>query len=865
VRGNGDVAKVVVILSAGGHDDVKLRDGLAKHLAPWARAAAAEVWHEGRLQGGERLALLDERVLRARAVVVLVTADLLADDARMTLVEGARSRGAHVVPVIARACDWKATWFGDLAVLPANHTTVAMCSDPGEVWNQVAPTLGDIWRNAVILPVDGAASVPARRPPSNLPAQRLFVGRRRDLAAVLVRLTSSGTAAITQRATVFGLGGVGKTSLALAYAHAHAADYPGGLYWVRAEGEPVRALLAFSGELRAIAPPAVAAVLARLPPDDAEAIAAGVRLALQSNSEPSLLVLDNVDADWSTHVPGGAVHVLVTTREPDLALGGDRARLRLDVLERADALALADEITGDCAAIDTAARDRVVMDALGGLAVAVEMAARAVLRWTKTWARYEIGLRSQAEALLGDPRLFGDGYRRGAFAAIDLSLARCTDSTARALLGSLATLAPEGAPVDWIEAGAGAETDALATMSAWEALAEAGFVRLDGAERRAALHRLVHRRLAATMGPEARGARAAAMAPVVEAWLLATVDQGRLPEVEARVPHVEAVLGALNALGGVRAWIGIANQLAEHLWHRGAYLVARDLFQRALDAAEQLDPPDEGRVAVQLNNLAGVHRDLGDAASARPLLERALHIHESALGSDHSSVASHLSSLALVHRDLGDAAGARLLLERALRIDEKALGSDHPSVAVHLSVLATVLRDLGDAAGARPLLERAIRIGEKALGSVHPSVAVRLSSLALVHRDLGDAAGARLLLERALRIDEKALGSDHPNVAAHLSNLATVLQAIGDATGARLLLERALRIGEKALGSDHPSFAVGLFRLAVVLQDLGDAAGARPLLERAIAIADKRLGPEHPHTRLFRQNLASLGPADHTR
>lgn len=817
-----------MIVSAAAAEDVKRRDELATHLVPLAQRVGGEVWHERRIAGGEPAAALDREIAQARAVVVMVSAELLADERRMALVAGALARGACVVPVIVRSCLWRETKLGDLEPLPRNGTMVLFRDDPGEVWNEVAAALEEAWKpaDAAGRVRTSAGDVGARErpsgPPNNLPARRLFVGRRRELAEVHERLREGGAAAITQRATVFGLGGVGKTGLAIEYAHAHLAEYPGGVYWVRAEGDPVNALLAFSGELLAIAPPVVAAVLARMPSNDARAIATVVRLALQASTERALLVLDNVVADWSAHIPGGKVHVLITTRDPDLALGGRKARVRLDVLERDDALALAEEIAGACDAEDATERERVVLDQLGALAVAVEMAARAVAKWTGTWARYAIELAKEAaltpssSALLEDPRLFGEEYRRGAFAAIDLSLARCTDPLARALLASLATLAAESAPQDWAEAGAGADTDTLATMGAWEALVEAGFVRVSPTDRSVALHRLVHRRLATTMTGEARHARAAAMAGGMCAWLNATVDAGRIREVEARVPHVEAVLGALDEQKDAPTWIGITVRLAAHLEHRGAYGVARSMLERALTAAEQQDAADESQVATLANNLANVLHKVGAVAGAKPLLER------------------------------------------ALRIGELAFGLEHPIVAIRLSNLAAVLDALGDASGARPLLERALRIGELAFGLEHPAVAIRLSNLATVLQHLGDAAAAKPLLERALRIDEHALGSEHPYVAIRLSNLATVLQDLGDAATARPLLERALRIQEQALGLEHPNVAINLSNLAMVLQELGDAAGARRLLERAVAVGERQLGADHPHTQLYRNNLASL-------
>jgi tetratricopeptide (TPR) repeat protein len=91
-------------------------------------------------------------------------------------------------------------------------------------------------------------------------------------------------------------------------------------------------------------------------------------------------------------------------------------------------------------------------------------------------------------------------------------------------------------------------------------------------------------------------------------------------------------------------------------------------------------------------------------------------------------VAADLNNLAMILQDLGDAAGAKPLAERALRLDEASYGPDHTVVATALNNLATILRDLGDVAGAKPLAERALRIAESSYGPDHPVVAIRLNN-----------------------------------------------------------------------------------------------------------------------------------------
>jgi tetratricopeptide (TPR) repeat protein/cellulose biosynthesis protein BcsQ len=659
---------------------------------------------------------------------------------------------------------------------------------------------------------------PSAIPPHNLPPRRTFVGRDEELIKLASELAEGRRATIlpTGQATLYGLGGVGKTALALEYAHRalERGDYPGGVWWLEAEGKPVEALLRLAGVLRAGAPEPIKAELRAEILGTAE-LADTVRFALQNHPAPSLLVLDNVsEPSWKDLLPGGEVRVLVTTRDEHLALG---RRAPLGVLPPEQAVELAIRLMGSAPRnpAEEAVLDRVVNQELGGLAVAVEAAARAVERWASTWTAYDELLYWEAKALLKRHEPHRD-YPHRAAAALDLSIKRCRRGTpARRLLEGAAVFAPDAVPLDWAEAAAGLNPGGIKAREARKTLMGLGLITVDEEAQNLSMHRLVHRRVRERASKKNWPAKNRRAAKRVGDWLMGTVGPTRMAEVDARRAHIDAALVAAELCGSALDWIGIADRLGEHLRHRAAYEDARTWFEQALARAEQLDPPNPAEVGTSLSNLA------------------------------------------LALKDLGRPAEARLLYERALAIAEKTHGSDHPYVTTVLSNLALALKDLGQAAEARPLLERALSIHEKTYGPDHPTVAIRLLNLAMVLSALGQPAEARPLLERALSIDEKTYGPDHPIVATFLSNLASVLMYLDQPDEGRLLLERALSIQEKAYGPHHPDVARTLSNLAITMERLGDQAGALPLHQRALAIAEKTLPPGHPLRITIAEKLAS--------
>ena len=190
---------------------------------------------------------------------------------------------------------------------------------------------------------------------------------------------------------------------------------------------------------------------------------------------------------------------------------------------------------------------------------------------------------------------------------------------------------------------------------------------------------------------------------------------------------------------------------------------------------------------------------------AEPLMRRALAIDEQSFGDDHPKVASDLNNLALLLKNTNRLAEAETMVRRALAIDEQSFGEDHPEVAIDLNNLAQLFKETDRLTEAEPLMERVIEITEKSYDPNHPMVATALNNLAELLYVTNRFAEAEPMYRRALAIDEQSFGKDHPKVAIRLNNLAALLLATNRLAEAEPLMRRALEIFEKSLGPDHPN------------------------------------------------------------
>ena len=730
------------------------------------------------------------------------------------------------------------------------------------------------------------------------------------IAAALVR--DEGRVAIT---ALHGLRGVGKTTLAAAYAERHRADYR-AIWWIRAQTEPtMRAdLVGLGVRLNWVATdekeePALGAVMERL----------------RVEGEGLLLIYDNaIDAEAvRPYLPrGGVTRVLVTSNAHAWRGVAEPVEIRLWPKEiGADYLIARTGRTAERAAAE------MLSEALAGLPLAHEQAAAYCERLDMSFAEYRARFEATPAKILDDtrhaPADYHDGLTVTKTFALAIEKAAMLHPAAEPLIIHAALLAPEPIPLFLFSEARESFDEQFASTLAGDGLIEAvaalrAFALVDHEaiedERDGAvvidcirLHRLVREVSTARSEGEARqDVRRTLMEALARVYPDEVYrDSNTWPRARRLGPLALAMVGDSDAAipkNAEQAAANLLSGLGSYMFALAEYGGARLLLERALAIRERVLGSEHIEALRSLSNLGSVIQAQGDLAGARRFKERALLIHEKVLGPEHPETLTSLNNFAFALAEQGDLARARPLYERALAIRERVLGPEHPETAVSVNNLAVLLHDQSDLAGARPLCERALRIYEKvsgaestetarslgnlgdllmdqndlagarphyeralaiykkALGPEHPHTARCLSDIARLLAAQGDIEGARPLYERALAIREKVLGAEHPDTARDLNNFAGLLRAQGNLAEARPLYERALAIREKVLGAEHPATATSLNNLASLLVAQGELARARPLYERALAIREKVLGPEHPNTVTVRNNLASLAP-----
>ncbi|HWQ20416.1 MAG TPA: FxSxx-COOH system tetratricopeptide repeat protein [Methanotrichaceae archaeon] len=635
-----------------------------------------------------------------------------------------------------------------------------------------------------------------------------FTGRESLLRNLRTALTTGRNVVLTQAVT--GLGGMGKTQLALEYAYRHEGDYR-VIWWVRSE-EPATLVADYAR---------LAPKLGLLGYDPAHLEnSAGIVRQWLENNPGWLLIFDNSQNPevLEKYLPKtGSGHVIITSKNPNW----ETMAKPLEVLEftRDESIEFLLKRTGQN---DKKAAEALA-NALGDLPLALEQAGayiretpgESLVGYLEIFKKRRVGILK-----LGKPRNYPDTI--ATTWNISIEAARREAHASLDLLNLLSFMAPDQIPKSLLIDGsehlseplASAVKDKVELDKSLASLRRYSLISFSGDL--LSVHRLVQAVTRDRLSRDDQKKWAEAAVKIVDKAFPYDSDNVSTWDVcSALMPHAMASIGYAEEMGAA-----VSSRLLSQV---GLYLSERAEFH-----------------------------------AAKSSIKRALKIDENAYGPDHPNVARYVNNIGTVLKDLGDFEGARKCFKRALKIDEKAYGLDHPNVARDVNNLGLVLQAQGDLNGGRKCFERALKIDEKAYDPDHPIVARAVNNLGLVLQDLGDLEGARKCFERALRIDEKAYGPDHPTVATDVNNLGSVLQDLGELDDARKFYKRALKIDEKVYGLDHPIVARDVNNLGSVLQAMGDLGEARKCLERALKVFRDRLGEDHPNTKLVRRNLGLL-------
>ncbi|WP_432834350.1 FxSxx-COOH system tetratricopeptide repeat protein [Dactylosporangium sp. CA-092794] len=724
-----------------------------------------------------------------------------------------------------------------------------------------------------------------------------FTGRETLLLTLQRSLETRSKASVLPHA-LHGLGGVGKTQLAVEYAYQFQDRYD-LVWWIPAEQQSlVLQSLVDLGRVLGV-------------PNTEDSVQASslVLDALNSTGRRWLLIYDNAtEPDDLAHlIPSSGGHVILTSRNQTWSNVWDA--IEVNVFERAESIALLRK-RSDAISLDDADR---LARTLGDLPLALDQAASWQAATGMSAAEYLDLFEQHHRELLSEGKPVGYPSTIAALVALAYRGLQQTAPAVAQLLELFAVFGAEPITVDLLRRGKRADIPAplgpalnnpipLGRMV--RDLRKYGLAKVDGEQRiqvhrlfqlvlrdelgedqvtrvRHTVHRLLaeanpgypdeqeHRRLHAEIGPhvEPSGlvnaaselARRVVLDQIRYLWVVGD-HEGSRRLGEAAVSAWSRMTGHADVGPDGELTLLVTRHLANALLSLGINERARTLAEQTLAklrANRQFGPDHEHSLATAIT-VGACQRVAGEFQQALELDTDTIERYGRVYGDGDPETLKNQGNLAVNLRMLSRFSEAFDLDSEIVRTLEESVPEQHPQLLFAQANLARDLYGLGRYPEALDLQERILPTYRQVMPNPkHPNILWASRTLAISLRKNGRYDDAVKIARENYRDCAARYGQDHQHSLAATMTYANTLRVVGDLGEARGLAVDAVERYRAIFGDKHPLSLTAAINLAILRRAMNDVEGARQLDESTHSVMVGTLGLEHGYTLCAANNLAN--------
>jgi hypothetical protein len=729
--------------------------------------------------------------------------------------------------------------------------------------------------------------------PSSIPFSRneSFVGRMSQLAKLEAKLFSNNQTATTL--AIVGLGGTGKSQLALEVAHRTRLKNKNCLvFWMDASDidslyrsyASVARKLSISGydddqvDIKQVAKRCIAAIRARqclliydniggttlLPSGSSTTQAADLVNFLPHSKLCSVIFTTTESNIAEALAPQNVTTLHELTPDSALRMLQNRLTTPLSNAEQQDAMHLLRELLYLPLAIVQAAA---CMNA-GGITVQQYQAQlvghkEAALKYSDDPSKgeqRELGLRNTVAATLS--LSMSQVRYSNAVAADYLFLAACVDRK-DILLNLLEAASPR------------TREDAIKVLDRY------ALVTRRPAESALDVHRLVHYALRKRLQAEGR----------LQEWMRSTVTQllrlfpnyNHLDRSKCRrlLPHAQCVLSYTQEIDDEER-LDLAWKCARALYSDGQYKGAEDLQVQVMQTRKRVLGDEHPDTLTIMNDLASTYWNQGRWRETEELQVQVIQARKRVLGDTHSDTLMIINDLATTYRNQGRWGKAEELDVEEAR--KRVLGNKHLHTLSSIKTywhqgrwgeaegpqaqvmekrrvlsdkhLHTVTRDQGRWSKVEELQTQVIETTKRELGDEHPHTLSSIAHLASTYRDQGRWGKAEELQTQVMQARKRVLGDEHLHTLSSIAHLASTYWHQGQWDKAEGLQAQVTETTKRVLGDEHPHTLSSIAHLASTYRDQGRWGKAEELQAQVMQARERVLGNEHPHMLTSMNDLA---------
>lgn len=651
---------------------------------------------------------------------------------------------------------------------------------------------------------------------------------------------------------LYGLGGIGKTSLATHLIHKpkHTYAFRG---WFSAENlSLLKASYIELGEKYNL-----------FSSDTSEALKIKLVREWLESKESSLLIYDNAPnmAILKAYLPNKG-HIIITSRNYKI-----QGAVEVDVMTETEAFTLLDQLIPESLkqAPDYKEEAKELLKDLGYLPLAISQSGSYINENSLTISNYRRLYETGYEKLLLEKNLPAGDQHESIYVTWDLNIKSIAASEngkkALDLLNFIATCHSENIPkkllIHYLFGEITNETE-IAFNQVLKKLRQHSLVKVSS--HFVSIHRLVHEwvQLKQTRAEKLNTLEKSLMTIKSVYPYLINKSKSDMDFARYLQPHIKSILEKARPLFDDIKAVELIAALGDSYSTIGDYTKSFELSEQAFNIIKKHHGELHIKTAEAMRNYANDYHRLGQYDKSRALAEKALSIQEKHFGRDNIETIRTLIIIGKSYLFLGDYKKTKEIVNKHLKSALKNYGPDHleTSSAYHHSAIANAY--FGNYKVAKSELEHVLKIRRKHFVEGHLEIATALLNVAWIELYLGDYDKALEVSKQAVDAQTRHYGPDHimTTFTTHATGLAYLFK--GDYAEAARVLENNLNLRQKTYGVNHIRSAYVVNSLGVLNCHLKDFQKAEQLFTQALSIVKSKFGKQHILALRASINLAAI-------
>ncbi|PCD20339.1 hypothetical protein AU210_016206 [Fusarium oxysporum f. sp. radicis-cucumerinum] len=325
------------------------------------------------------------------------------------------------------------------------------------------------------------------------------------------------------------------------------------------------------------------------------------------------------------------------------------------------------------------------------------------------------------------------------------------------------------------------------------------------------------------------------------------------------LPHAFAVLKNADTASkaGKKARARLLHNMAGYFDYKGHWEEAKQYGIGAVKLRIEILGEEHPDTLTCMGNLVTIYLNQGRLKEAEELGVDVMKITKRVLGEEHPDTLMSMNNLASTYRKQGRLQEAEELDVDVMKITKRVLGEEHPHTLTSMANLASTYRKQGRLKEAGELDVDVMKITKRVLGEEHPDTLMSMNNLASTYRKQGRLQEAEELDVDVMKITKRVLGEEHPHTLTSMANLAATYRNQERLKEAEELEVDVMEIRKRVLGEEHPDTLTSMGNLASTYSQQGRWKDAEELQVIVMEKSKRVLREEHPSTLTSMGNLAS--------